>query len=67
MYAVKTPLEEATELREFAKCIDGILDRMAGEHKEIEKYQSEYKTLAQKTNLRLDECLKMDDDEDKEE
>lgn len=67
MFAEKTPSEDATELREFAKCVDGIMDRMAGEHKEIEKYQSEYKILAQKTNLRLDDCLKMDDDDAKEE
>lgn len=36
-------------------------------HKEIEKYYSEYKVLAHKTNMQLDECLKMDDDESKAE
>lgn len=60
-YAEKTPLEEATELRQYAKCIDGIMNEMAGEHKKIAKRYPEFKELAEKTNLQLDECLKIND------
>lgn len=67
VFAENSPSKDAAELREFAKCIDGILGEVAGEHKEIEKYHAEYKVLAEKTNLQLDGCLKMDDDESKEE
>lgn len=65
--AQKSPEEEANSLRKFVTCVDGILSKLAAEHTELEKYYSGFKALANKTNLQLDECLKMENGDAKEE
>lgn len=58
MHSSQSSSIKAAELREAIRCIDGIFDEMIEEHKELEKYHTEYKTLAKETNIQLDECEK---------
>lgn len=46
------------EVRKSLKCIDGDFGKLAGEHKELVKYYSQYKALAKKINLKMDGCEK---------
>lgn len=67
MHTVQSSSLGASDLRKFIKCVDGVFDEMVKEHINLEKYYSEYKILAKKTNVELDGCEKKDTPESKKE
>lgn len=60
-------LIDAESMRKSIQCGDDVLAKLAGEHKEVEKYHAEYKTLANDANQKLTECVEIEDTDAKEE
>lgn len=62
-----TSLIDSESMRESIKCGDGVFGKLAAEHKELEKFHVEYKALASDANQKLDECMKIEESDDREE
>lgn len=62
-----TSLIDPESMRQSIICGDGVFAKLSGEHKELEKFHVEYKALASDANQKLDECLKIEDSEAREE
>lgn len=60
-------LDGADGLRKSIKCGDDVFGELATEYKELEKYHEEYKALAADADRQLDECEKIEGQEQKEE
>lgn len=54
-------------MRKALKCADGVFGELTQEHKELESYHDEYKTIVAESNSHLDECQKIEDSEAQEE
>lgn len=67
MYAHDNSEKQITELRKSMDCVDGVFIELVGEHKELEKHYSDYKTLTQETNSRLSGCEKVENPDMKKE
>lgn len=66
MYADEPPYN-SEQFRELIKCVDGVFTELMGKYNELEKHHPEYQALAEKTNLKLDECDKAENDDAKNE
>lgn len=60
-------LDGGETLQKTISCINDVFGEQSQEHKELEKYYSEYKTYALDSNLRLEECKKIEDSDKKDE
>lgn len=60
-------LDGADGVRKSIKCGDDVFVELVTENKELEKYHEEYKVLAADANKQLDECEKIENQEQKEE
>lgn len=59
------PPYDPPQFRELLKCVDGVFEEVSAKYEELKKYHPEYKALAERTNLKLDECEKTEDADSK--
>lgn len=60
-------LDGADGMRKSIKCGDEVFGELVTDNKELEKFHAEYKELATEANKQLDECEKIENQEEKEE
>lgn len=65
MYA--KPLYEVEDFRKLLKCVDGVFGELEVKYKELVQHHTEYKAKANEINLKLDECVKIENPDSKDE
>lgn len=60
-------MDGADGMRKSIKCGDDVFAELVSENKELEKFHVEYKELAAEANKQLDECEKIENQDQKEE
>lgn len=66
VYADEPPYD-TPQFREMIKCVDGVFTEVMEKYSELKKHYPEFQALAEKTNLKLNECDKADNADAKNE